>query len=141
MATFISLINWTDQGIRNFGDSVKRAEAFTEMVQGLGGSVNGLWWTVGPYDIVAVFEAPDIETATAAALKVGAIGNVRTTTPPPFRRRNHARCGSAPAGANRPGTRGHRRAGAPSVLVAGLGHIQRRSRRCRWVGGWGWLTS
>jgi uncharacterized protein with GYD domain len=80
LATFISLINWTDQGIRDFGDTVKRAEAFTQMVEGLGGSMKGLWWTVGPYDLVSVFEAPDVETATAAALKVGAIGNVRTTT-------------------------------------------------------------
>jgi uncharacterized protein with GYD domain len=80
MATFIGLLNWTDQGIRNYRDSGKRADAFSDMVAGLGGSVTGLWWTVGPYDLVSVFEAPDEETATAALLKVGALGNVRSTT-------------------------------------------------------------
>ncbi len=80
MATFITLINWTDQGIRNFKDSMKRAQAFKDMLAGMGGEVKQIYWTIGAFDIVAVLEAPDDETATAAALQVGALGNVRTTT-------------------------------------------------------------
>ena len=80
MATFVSLINWTEQGIGNFRDTTKRADAFKQLITKYGGSVNSLWWTLGPYDIVAVVEAPDDETMTAAALELGALGNVRTTT-------------------------------------------------------------
>jgi uncharacterized protein with GYD domain len=80
MATYIALINWTDQGIKNFKDSPKRADAFGEMIGKAGGSVKGIWWTIGPYDIVAVVEAPDEDALTATLLQVGAQGNVRTTT-------------------------------------------------------------
>lgn len=34
MATFVSLINWTDQGVKSFRDSGKRADAFTELISG-----------------------------------------------------------------------------------------------------------
>jgi uncharacterized protein with GYD domain len=80
VATFVTLINWTDQGIRNYKDSMKRAQAFSDMVGGMGGKVKDIYWTIGPYDIVAIVDAPDDETATAAALQVGSLGNVRTTT-------------------------------------------------------------
>ncbi len=80
MATFVGLINWTDQGIKNFRDTPKRADAFTQLVESRGGSVKGIWWTLGEYDIVAVTEFPDEETATASLLELGALGNVRTTT-------------------------------------------------------------
>ena len=80
MATFITLINWTDQGIKNFRESGKRADAFAEIVGMNGGSVKGIYWTLGQYDIVAIVEAPDSETATAVLLQTGALGNVRTTT-------------------------------------------------------------
>ncbi len=80
MATFVSLINWTEQGIRSFKDTPKRADAFIQLVERHGGSVKGIWWTLGEYDIVAVTEAPDDETYTALALELGALGNVRTQT-------------------------------------------------------------
>jgi uncharacterized protein with GYD domain len=80
MATFVSLVNWTEQGIANFRDTPKRAAAFTELIGKYGGTVNSIWWTLGPYDIVAVVEVPDDETMTAAALELGSLGNVRTTT-------------------------------------------------------------
>lgn len=80
MATFITLINWTEEGIKNFGDSGKRSQAFTQSVEGMGGKVVGLWWTVGPYDLVSVIDAPDVETATALLLKTGSLGFIRTTT-------------------------------------------------------------
>jgi uncharacterized protein with GYD domain len=67
-------------GIRNFRDSQQRAANFAEMVREMGGTVKDFYWTIGPYDIVVVMEAPDDETVTAAALKVSGLGNVRTTT-------------------------------------------------------------
>jgi uncharacterized protein with GYD domain len=80
MATYITLVNFTDQGIRNFKDTPKRAQAFSDLVQQLGGNLKDIYWTMGAYDIVAITEAPDDETAIAVALKVSSLGNVRTTT-------------------------------------------------------------
>ena len=80
MPTYVTLLNWTDQGIRNYKDTARRAEAFGSAVQTLGGKLLNVYWTVGPYDLVAVVEAPDDETATAALLQLGEVGNVRTTT-------------------------------------------------------------
>ncbi|MEU0387194.1 GYD domain-containing protein [Streptomyces chartreusis] len=80
MPTYVTLLNWTDQGIRNYKDTAKRAEAFGSAVQKLGAKLVSVYWTVGPYDLVAIVEAPDDETATAALLQLGGAGNVRTTT-------------------------------------------------------------
>ena len=80
MPTYISLVNWTDQGIRDLKESPARADATAQLVERLGGKLVELYWTVGPYDIVAIIEAPDDETATAMQLTVGMSGNVRTTT-------------------------------------------------------------
>lgn len=80
MPTYIALLNWTDQGIQNYKETAKRAEAFGAAAQKLGAKLLDIYWTVGPYDLVAVVEAPDDETATAALLKLGGVGNVRTTT-------------------------------------------------------------
>ena len=79
MATFISLLNFTDQGIRNIKDSPDRYEAFRAMAEKLGVRVKDLYYTVGHYDIVAVMEGSD-EAVTTALLKVGSLGNVRTET-------------------------------------------------------------
>jgi uncharacterized protein with GYD domain len=80
MATFVSLINWTEQGIQNFRDTTKRADAFKQLLEQHGGKLIGLWWTLGEYDIVVVSEAPDDETHTAIALQLGSLGSVRTQT-------------------------------------------------------------
>ncbi|GAA4218754.1 GYD domain-containing protein [Actinocatenispora rupis] len=80
MPTYISLINWTDQGIRTFGESLNRAEVAKQAAQRLGGTLTETYWTVGAYDIVAVSEFPDDESGTAFLLQLGALGNVRTTT-------------------------------------------------------------
>ncbi len=80
MATFVSLVNWTEQGVKNFRETPKRADAFEALVNKRGGSVKSIHWTLGEYDIVAVTEFPDDETATATLLELGSLGNVRTTT-------------------------------------------------------------
>lgn len=80
MPTYVTLANLTDQGIRNFTDTTKRAKAFIDLVEEMGGEVKNLVWTMGAYDVVAIVEAPDDETVTATALKMGSLGNVRTTT-------------------------------------------------------------
>jgi uncharacterized protein with GYD domain len=80
VATFISLINFTDQGIRNVKDTVQRASNFTAAVERQGIKVQSLHWTVGQYDIVVTAEAPNAQAMTAALLGVGRLGNVRTNT-------------------------------------------------------------
>jgi uncharacterized protein with GYD domain len=80
MATFVTLINWTEQGIKNFRDSPKRGDAFRETVEKAGGRLVSVYWTIGEYDLVAVVEAPDDETFTALMLQVGSLGNIRTSS-------------------------------------------------------------
>jgi uncharacterized protein with GYD domain len=80
MATYVVLIDWTDQGVAAYRDTVKRADAASQALERLGGKMKELYWTLGPHDIVAVVEAPDDETATAFAVATAAQGNVRTTT-------------------------------------------------------------
>jgi uncharacterized protein with GYD domain len=65
MATFIVLASFTDQGIRNVKETIGRAEAFKEMAKKSGVAVKDLYWTLGTYDVVAVCESPDDESATA----------------------------------------------------------------------------
>jgi uncharacterized protein with GYD domain len=80
MTTYVSLINWTEQGIKNFRDTTQRAEDFSRQVESSGGTVRDLLWTVGAYDIVCIVDFPDDETGVAALLRVGSTGNVRSNT-------------------------------------------------------------
>jgi uncharacterized protein with GYD domain len=80
MPLYVALVNFTDQGIRNFRDTVRRAEDYRGLVEKHGGQVRQLLWTLGQYDLVVVTELPDDETATAVVLQTVAAGNVRTTT-------------------------------------------------------------
>jgi uncharacterized protein with GYD domain len=79
MATFIGLVNFTDQGIRNVKDSPDRYEAFRAMAERVGVTVKGVYYTIGRYDMVLIMEGSD-EAAVTAMLKVGSLGNVRTET-------------------------------------------------------------
>jgi uncharacterized protein with GYD domain len=80
MPTYISLINFTEKGVAGFKDTVDRAEAGKALAGTFGGALKEIYWTLGPYDIVAISEAPDDESATAFALTLASQGNVRTTT-------------------------------------------------------------
>jgi uncharacterized protein with GYD domain len=80
MATYISLISWTDKGVGSYKDTFDRADAARELASKMGATLKEIYWTLGQYDIVAVSEAPDDETATAFALALSSQGNVRTTT-------------------------------------------------------------
>ncbi|CDY74357.1 hypothetical protein BGLT_00644 [Caballeronia glathei] len=80
MATYIELVNWTDQGVRNAKDTIKRAKAFAEAAQAMGVTVSSVKWTLGTYDLVVTLEAPDDETVTRMGLMLAQQGNVRTTT-------------------------------------------------------------
>ena len=80
MPTYVSLIHWTEHGIKNYKDTRKRLEDFTKLTESKGGRVREALFTVGECDIVIVTEFSGDETATAALLLVGSLGNVRTNT-------------------------------------------------------------
>jgi uncharacterized protein with GYD domain len=80
MPSYITLMNWTDQGVKTFKDSVDRADAAEVALSPAGIRFKDMYWTVGAYDLIATFEAPDEETLAAALLTLAAQGNLRTTT-------------------------------------------------------------
>jgi uncharacterized protein with GYD domain len=80
MITYVALVKFTDQGIRNAKDTLKRADAFKDMAKKLGVTVRETFWTQGQYDIVTIIEAPDEVSGTALNMSLCALGNVRTQT-------------------------------------------------------------
>lgn len=80
MPAYLTLFNWTEQGIKNVKDTAKRAQAAREAWEETGGRFIGIWWTFGEYDGFVVHEAPDDATANQLLMKIGMGGDVRTTT-------------------------------------------------------------
>ncbi|HEX9775519.1 MAG TPA: GYD domain-containing protein [Actinomycetota bacterium] len=80
MATYISLIKWTDQGRKEVASLPDRVEQVAKRVEQAGGKLVGNWVTMGRFDQVAVTEAPDDETAARLALVVAGRGNAITET-------------------------------------------------------------
>ena len=85
MATFISTVRFTRQGIETIKDSTTRAAAFKAAAKKMGAKVTDIYWTLGEHDGFLIFEAPDDETATAAMLHLGSQGNVHTITSRAFK--------------------------------------------------------
>ena len=86
MANYICLIRFTDQGIRNIKDTVKRGDAAVAEAEKMGMKIVEEFWTMGAYDAVVVVEAPDDQTISAFILKIGSLGNVTGQTLRAFRR-------------------------------------------------------
>ena len=80
MVTYITLINFTEQGIRNVKDSANRASHYKDLAAKLGCTIKEIWWTQGQYDVVSIVDAPDDASATALAMSVGKLGYIRTQT-------------------------------------------------------------
>ncbi len=80
MATFIVLLDYTDQGVRGIKDSPLRADSFSEFAEKAGARVVGQYWTIGSHDGVLLLEAPNDEIAASVLMHLSAGGNVRTTT-------------------------------------------------------------
>jgi uncharacterized protein with GYD domain len=80
MPGYITLINFTEQGVKEAKNTVSRARAAEKLIEANGGRKIGVWWTLGQYDLVFISEGPDDETLTRVLLQIGMQGNVRTTT-------------------------------------------------------------
>ena len=80
MATYVTLAKFTEQGLRNIKDTVKRSEAVRKAAADAGGSIKEILWLEGEYDILLVSESSDEILATAQRLSAAKAGNIRTKT-------------------------------------------------------------
>jgi uncharacterized protein with GYD domain len=80
MPRYVGLFKWTDQGIRQAKETLARYEQNQQSVEQFGGRFETVLWTMGRYDVVAIFEAQDDETASVVTLRIGASGAARTET-------------------------------------------------------------
>jgi uncharacterized protein with GYD domain len=80
MTTYVMLAKWTDQGMRNVKDSAKRLDKAKKALKDMDGDFKLFFMTMGDYDIVAIYEAPDDAVAARFNLQLGMLGNVRTRT-------------------------------------------------------------
>ncbi len=80
MPTYISLMKFTDQGIKDVKEAPKRAEQLIKGLEVLGGKLIALYITMGEYDYIGIAEAPNDEVALTFLMGMGAAGNVKTTT-------------------------------------------------------------
>ena len=80
MPTYVALMNWTDQGVVADRETVHRRDQADALAEKHGASIEQVYWTVGPYDLVTIVEAPDDQSASAMLLELGSAGNLRTLT-------------------------------------------------------------
>ena len=78
--TYISLVQFTDKGIQAAKQTSERVAEWSAKVQSRGVSIKQMYWTLGHYDQVCIFEAPDDETAASVLLAADMLGNIRTQT-------------------------------------------------------------
>ncbi len=80
MATYISLLSFTQQGIETIKESPARLDAAKELFRSMGAELKEFYLVTGQYDAVVITEGPDDETAAKLVLKIGSLGSVRTET-------------------------------------------------------------
>jgi uncharacterized protein with GYD domain len=80
MPTYVMLANWTDQGARQVKESPKRVEAAKKALLEMGGEFRSLYMTMGDYDLIVIYEAPDDAVSARFTLLLGEMGSVRTRT-------------------------------------------------------------
>jgi uncharacterized protein with GYD domain len=80
MTTYVALVNWTDQGARDVANSPKRLDAARKQLENMGGHFHSIYMTMGEYDLVLAYDAPDDAIAARLSLLLGQQGNVRTKT-------------------------------------------------------------
>jgi uncharacterized protein with GYD domain len=77
---YVMLANWTDQGARLVKDSPKRLDAAKKALVEMGGEFKSLYMTMGDYDVIVIYEAPDDAVAARFTLLLAQMGSVRTRT-------------------------------------------------------------
>ena len=80
MATYVTLLRYTEQGLKNIKEGPSRLEKAKQAFRALGGELKSFHLVQGRYDAIVISEAPNDEVATKFALATGSLGNVRTET-------------------------------------------------------------
>lgn len=80
MVHYIILWNFTDQGIRNVKDTIKRAGDLKAAIENTGGKLISEYYTFGKHDIITVVEVPNDEALMSVLLNTGRLGNARSET-------------------------------------------------------------
>lgn len=80
MSHYVILFKFTEQGIKNVKDTIKRAEALKSAVEKAGGKFIAEYYTFGRYDIVTIVEVPSDEKMMSIMLATGSLGNVSSET-------------------------------------------------------------
>jgi uncharacterized protein with GYD domain len=80
MPTYIALANWTDRGAQQVKDSPQRVDLARKGLIEMGGKFHSLYMTLGDYDLVFIYEAPDDAVAARFTLMLGQLGTIRTRT-------------------------------------------------------------
>jgi uncharacterized protein with GYD domain len=80
MATYITLLKYTQKGIENIKDSANRLDSAKEAFKGMGADIKEFYLTMGQYDAIVIIEAPNDETVAKLALSTGSKGAVKTET-------------------------------------------------------------
>ena len=80
MATYVALVNFTDQGVRQIRHTTERAKALINAASNLGVKIKDIYWTMGALDAVLIAEAADAESVMAFAASIGSLSNIRTQT-------------------------------------------------------------
>jgi uncharacterized protein with GYD domain len=70
MPHYISLMRWTSKGMAGLPGWRERVDEGEQIINESGGKLVGVWVTLGRYDVVEIFEAPDDETAAEIVMKL-----------------------------------------------------------------------
>ena len=74
MPMYVTLIRYTEQGVKTFKDLPRRLEETRKVGEPLGAKLVSFYLTMGQYDAVIMSEAPDDETVAKLALATGGRG-------------------------------------------------------------------
>lgn len=80
MATYIGLLKYTQQGIKDVKGGPARLDAAKKAYAAAGGAIKAFYLTMGRYDLVVVAELPDDTAAAKLALQIGSLGNITSET-------------------------------------------------------------
>jgi len=80
MATYLTLLKYTEQGIKNIKESPSRLEKAKQLLKSLGGELKSFYLVQGRYDALVIAEAPSDHVVAKLAVASGSTGNVRTET-------------------------------------------------------------